>query len=637
MKKLVLLESAFVTLACVLISCTNFSDDRFNNPLDSRTSDGFAATLISEHPEWLDINPETGKPIYWDSILTHVPKDSVPPVITILGGDTVRIPLGDPKNMVTTYMQQVKATDEGGGPVIALEHRNDVNVFKINTVPYTIVYMFADTSGNTASATRYVFIINPPAKDTTPPIITILNPTVYIELGRPFVDEGVSAFDEIDGDLTDQVVKTGTVDVNKVGEYILTYTVSDLSKNAASKTRQVIVRDSTIGPDREKPVITLTPPDTIKLGEGVKIQDYMTTYQEPGFTAIDNIDGNITSKVKVGDIQLLEGKVWYLTYNVNDASGNAAATVRRYFLTTYEVKNLPPIIDLEFPDSVIQLVIPTSGKAVWKEPGYSASDVVDGDITDKVIVDSSNLVSNLGTIGTYTVFYRVTNSAGLLMTVTRLVEVADNPFDVIPPVITLLGGDTIRTLANETFKDPGATAFDNKDKDVTARITVGGEVDTKRLGFYKLTYRCCDNANNCAMKTRVVQVVPDTLTTDLFERYLVPSPDPLPTIPSTYTKFTTFNVDGDGPDLSSITQIEFKWINEENNKQFQMYFTYSGPPNFKDFNSTVQNLASAQPGMTLSGTQITGLDGKYYVVWDDVKHRLIWVRQDKKFAIILTR
>ena len=40
------------------------------------------------------------------------------------------------------------------------------------------------------------------------------------------------------------------------------------------------------------PVITLEPPDTMELDVG-------EAFIEPGYTAIDNIDGNITDKVVV--------------------------------------------------------------------------------------------------------------------------------------------------------------------------------------------------------------------------------------------------------------------------------------------------------------------------------------------------
>ena len=56
-----------------------------------------------------------------------------------------------------------------------------------------------------------------------------------------WVDPGVEAHDVRDGNLTSDVVVSGTVDVNTTGTYTLTYTVSDAAGNEASITRTVNV------------------------------------------------------------------------------------------------------------------------------------------------------------------------------------------------------------------------------------------------------------------------------------------------------------------------------------------------------------------------------------------------------------
>ena len=53
--------------------------------------------------------------------------------------------------------------------------------------------------------------------------------------------EGVTAYDNEDGDLTNKIVVTGKVQTNTVGRYTLTYTVTDSSKNMAKVTRAVEV------------------------------------------------------------------------------------------------------------------------------------------------------------------------------------------------------------------------------------------------------------------------------------------------------------------------------------------------------------------------------------------------------------
>jgi len=81
--------------------------------------------------------------------------------------------------------------------------------------------------------------------------------------------------------------------------------------------------------------------------------------------------------------------------------------------------------------------------------------------------------------------------------------------DVTAPVITLNGGATINTIVGSIFTDPGATATDNIDGDISANIVVGGDaVDTNTLGTYTITYNVSDAAGNAATEaTRTVEVI----------------------------------------------------------------------------------------------------------------------------------
>ena len=81
--------------------------------------------------------------------------------------------------------------------------------------------------------------------------------------------------------------------------------------------------------------------------------------------------------------------------------------------------------------------------------------------------------------------------------------------DTIAPEITLLGASPLEVNQGTTFTDPGATANDNVDGDLSADIVVGGDtVDTDTLGDYTLTYNVSDAVGNAAETvTRIVRVV----------------------------------------------------------------------------------------------------------------------------------
>ncbi|MBM7716583.1 hypothetical protein JOC94_003604 [Bacillus thermophilus] len=66
------------------------------------------------------------------------------------------------------------------------------------------------------------------------------NPLV-IELGSEFIDPGVTAFDQLDGDLTDKVVVEHEIDTSNPGIYEVTYSVTNSTGFTESVTREVMV------------------------------------------------------------------------------------------------------------------------------------------------------------------------------------------------------------------------------------------------------------------------------------------------------------------------------------------------------------------------------------------------------------
>lgn len=95
-----------------------------------------------------------------------------------------------------------------------------------------------DEQGNTSFPMRIKVIV---ANDLVVPVIKGAEDKV-IHLGDNFnAREGVTAYDNEDGDLTNKIVVTGKVQTNTVGRYSLTYTVTDSSKNMAKVTRVVEV------------------------------------------------------------------------------------------------------------------------------------------------------------------------------------------------------------------------------------------------------------------------------------------------------------------------------------------------------------------------------------------------------------
>ncbi len=128
----------------------------------------------------------------------------------------------------------------------------------------------------------------------------------------------------------------------------------------------------------------------------------------------------------------------------------------------------------------------------YVEEGYVATDNLDGDITDKVQREVTETE----------VIYTVTDSSGNTTTIRRTIVYHDPE----PPVLTLTGDAEITITIGSSFTDPGFTASDNLDGDLTAQVQVSGSVNTLVVGTYTLTYSVTDSYGNTATATRNVVV-----------------------------------------------------------------------------------------------------------------------------------
>jgi len=82
----------------------------------------------------------------------------------------------------------------------------------------------------------------PIVKDTSPPTIHLKgDKNITIALHQKFIDPGVVATDDFDGDLSSKIERSGTLNIDKVGIYTLTYSVNDSAGNSATVKRIIRV------------------------------------------------------------------------------------------------------------------------------------------------------------------------------------------------------------------------------------------------------------------------------------------------------------------------------------------------------------------------------------------------------------
>lgn len=419
--------------------------------------------------------------------------DTTAPVITLFGGSNINVTQGSSYNE-----PGYSATDDTDGTITGLV-TVDSSALDINTLgTYNIIYNVSDQAGNAATATRTVTITA--ALDTTSPTIVLQgdNP-LQLTINDAFVEAGFTATDNVDGDITANVnADASAVNTSVVGSYLAVYSVSDSAGNTATVTRSVQVLAE---PDTTPPVITLFGGSNIDVVQG-------STYNEPGYSATDNVDGTITGLVVVDSSTLDTNTVgvYTVTYSVSDQAGYSASASRTVTVTAAP-DLAPPSITL-LGGNPLNLII---GEA-YIEPGYTATDAVDGDLTSSVNVNSSSV--NTSVIGSYSVIYSVSDSAGNNAAVTRIVKVTNAP-DTTPPVITLLGNNSIELVQGNTYSEPGYTATDNIDGIITANvITDFGAVNVTIPGSYPIYYNVSDQAGNAAQtvtRTLIVKAAPDTI------------------------------------------------------------------------------------------------------------------------------
>ena len=135
----------------------------------------------------------------------------------------------------------------------------------------------------------------------------------------------------------------------------------------------------------------------------------------------------------------------------------------------------------------------------WAEPGAAGHDARDGNLTASITVTGT---VDMNTTGTYVLTYSVADAAGNEANASRTVTVVDTTH----PVLTLLGDANMSQAKNYAWVDPGATASDSLDGNLTSSITITGTVDVNTTGVYTLTYSVSDGASNETNATRTVNV-----------------------------------------------------------------------------------------------------------------------------------
>jgi|LSQX01.1.fsa_nt_gb hypothetical protein len=264
-------------------------------------------------------------------------------------------------------------------------------------------------------------------------------------------------------------------------------------------------------------ILSISPTITLN-GDSEVVISVNSTFLEPGATALIN-NKNATNDIKInGNVDTSKIGVYEITYTIKNGILSSKAT-----RIVNVVDDLKPEITLNGGNNIT--LCPNES---FIEPGYTAIDNYDSDITDKVIIinDGDSLI------------YSVIDSYNNEIKIRREI----NKIDIEQPVLTLNGNLSQNLVIGTPYYEKGFIANDNCDGNITNKVKVTGNVDVNKIGTYKIKYDITDSSNNNTVLYRTINIV-------------------YPPAPKNSTIYLTFD---DGP--SSITSLVLDILKEENVK-----------------------------------------------------------------------
>ncbi|MFC0461737.1 immunoglobulin-like domain-containing protein [Enterococcus villorum] len=348
---------------------------------------------------------------------------------------------------------------------------------------YTIKYYVYDKNGKVATAKRKVTVQSDESKPVvmSPDKLTIkqnskFDPTLYAQ-----------AYDNEDGNITDQITVIGQIYTDKIGAQYITYKVTDSDGNEASKMMEVDVVE-TLG---NAPVITGA--DDIELNIGDEFDPLS------GVTAHDEEDGDLTSEIKYGGV-VNTGKAgeYTVTYTVWDSDFNVE-TVER----TVKVKEkvVAPTIESE-KEIHVAYGSEWNDELAKEQAKVKATDGQGNDVTKDVVVTSNPVDTTKP--GSYTVEFSITEDG--LTSTSQTTVVVD---EAIAPTIksekeihVTYGSEWDDELAKEQAK---VKATDGQGNDVTKDVVVtSNPVDTTKPGSYTVEFSITEDGLTSTSQTIVI-------------------------------------------------------------------------------------------------------------------------------------
>ncbi|MBM3896588.1 MAG: HYR domain-containing protein, partial [Thaumarchaeota archaeon] len=333
-----------------------------------------------------------------------------------------------------------------------------------------VTWMATDSSGNSATVTQTVTVV-----DTTAPKVTAPNDITAEAIGleNNVVNLGELSVEDITGVAA---ITHNAPEYFPLGTTIVTWTVTDNYGNIITADQKVTIVDTT------SPTID-APKDVV--AEAASLEENFVELGEPKIKDIIGIESITNDAPDVFPLGMTT-----VTWTVTDTSGNTASDTQ--IITVHDTTS--PILSI--PESITVEAIGPSGMSVA---------IGEATATDTIKVDSiTNNTPETFYLGKTTVTWTAIDSFGNIATANQTVSVIDTTVPTITPP------------ADITFEAQNPTSNKISIGIATAADTVGValiEVDAPesfQLGETIVTWTATDSSGNSATATQKISVVDTT-------------------------------------------------------------------------------------------------------------------------------
>ena len=156
--------------------------------------------------------------------------DTEKPVITLIGNASINVDIG------SSYTDAGANVSDNVDADAVLVASGSVDVNLIGAYP--LAYNYIDAAGNVADTViRTVNIVA--IADTVKPVIALIgSASIDVDEGATYTDAGANVTDNVDADSV--LIASGSVDVNTVGPYVLSYDYTDTAGNVADTVTRTV-------------------------------------------------------------------------------------------------------------------------------------------------------------------------------------------------------------------------------------------------------------------------------------------------------------------------------------------------------------------------------------------------------------